>query len=200
MAGAKDASLVGANVIGIIMVDRSIMPDDDARGAEFVRLITSYQLDIYLYVHSLLPNPNEAAEVVQETNVILWEKRNQFDTATDFRAWAFQIARYKLLEYRAQRKQKGLCFSDVLIDELALQAPCYVKSDNDLIDRLRRCVAKLTARDRELLSQRYSTLTTCANMAKAIGRPITWVYNALRRIRRELLDCIARYADVRREP
>ena len=182
------------------MVDHATRPDDDARGAEFVRLITSHQLDIYLYVHSLLPDPNEAAEIVQDTNVVLWEKRNQFDTATDFRAWAFQIARYKLLEYRAQRKQNCLCFSDVLIDELSLQAPRYAKADNDLIDGLRRCIARLVARDRELLSQRYSSMTTCANIAKAIGRPVSWVYNSLRRIRHELLDCVAQYANTRREP
>ena len=189
---------VCANAIGKNMVEQSAIPDDDARGAEFVRLITLYQLDIYLYVHSILPNPNEAAEIVQETNVVLWEKRNQFDTGTDFRAWAFQIARYKLLEYRAQRK-KCLCFSDVLIDELALHAPNYVTADSDLIDGLRRCVAQLVAKDRELLRQRYSTGTTCANIAKALGRPVTWVYNSLRRIRHDLLDCIAQHANVRRE-
>ena len=139
------------------MVDQAAMPDDDARGAEFVRLLTSHQLDIYLYVHSLMPDPNEAAEIVQDTNVVLWEKRDQFETARDFRAWAFQIARYKMLEHRAQRKRKCVCFSDALVDELALQAPHYAKADNDLIDGLRRCIARLAARDRELLGQRYSS-------------------------------------------
>jgi RNA polymerase sigma-70 factor (ECF subfamily) len=118
---------------------------------------------------------------------------------TDFRAWAFQIARYKLSEYRAKRKQKCLCFSDALIDELALQAPNYATADNDLIDELRRCMGQLTTKDRELLRQRYSSRTTCASIAKTVGRPVTWVYNALRRIRHELLDCVARHADVRRQ-
>ncbi len=178
---------------GDIVVDQAAMCDD-AGGADFVRLITSCQLDIHRYVHSLLPDPNEAAEVVQETNVVLWEKRSQFETGTDFRAWAFQIARYKLLEHRAQRKPKCLCFSDALIDELALQAMQCAKVDSDLVDGLRRCIAQLAARDRELLGQRYASPTTCADIAKEIGRSVTWVYNALRRIRRELLDCVARCA------
>ena len=172
---------------------------DDAGTADFVRLITSHQLDIERYVHSLLPNPNEAAEVVQETNVVLWEKRHQFEPATDFRAWAFQIARYKLMEHQSQRRPKCLCFSDALIDELGVQALQCAVVDNDLMDGLRRCIAQLAARDRELLRQRYSSTTTCAGIAEQIGRSVGWVYSALRRIRRELLECTARYASAGRE-
>ena len=182
------------------MVDRENMPDDEARGAEFVRLLTSHQLDIYLYVHSLMPDPDEAAEIAQDTNVVLWEKRNQFDPARDFRAWAFQIARYKLLKHRTQRRRKCLSFSDALIDQLAIQAPDYTESDSNLTDGLRRCIAQLTARDRDLLRQRYSSMATCQTIAEAVGQPVRWVYNALNRIRRELLDCMTRRADPRREP
>jgi RNA polymerase sigma-70 factor, ECF subfamily len=181
------------------VLDHTNMPDDEARGAEFVRLLTSHQLDLYLYVHSLMPDPDEAAEIVQEANVVLWEKRSQFDAARDFRAWAFQIARYKLLKYRERRKRKCLLFSDALVDQLALQAPDYTKNDDDLMDGLRHCVAQLAASDRDLLSQRYSLMATCEAIAKAIGRPVRWVYNALNRIRQELFDCMARHANTRSE-
>ena len=181
------------------MLDHVNMPDAEAREAEFVQLLTLHQLDIYLYVHSLMPDPNEVAEIVQETNVVLWEKRAEFDTARDFRAWAFQIARYKLLKYQAKRKRKFVSFSDALVDQLAIQAPDYTKADNDLMDGLRHCVAQLAASDHELLSQRYSLMTTCETIAKAIGRPVRWVYNALNRIRQELHDCMAQYANTRRE-
>ena len=180
------------------MVDRPDIPADDAREAEFVALLTSHQLDIYLYVHSLMPDPHEAADIIQGTNVVLWEKRHQFQMATDFRAWAFQIARYELSEQRARRKRKGVSFSDALIDELALQSPSYTTGDDDLMDGLRRCVPQLAARDRELLVQRYSSQTTCESIAQSLGRPVRWVYKALSRIRQELRECVARYADARR--
>ena len=181
------------------MVDRSNMPDDEAREAAFVRLLTSHQLDIYLYIHSLMPDSEESADIVQDTNTVLWEKRNQFEMGTDFRAWAFQIARYELSAHRAQRKRNGLCFSDALVDELATHTPRYTHTDDDLMDDLRRCVAQLAATDRELLNQRYSSQATCESIAKAISRPVRWVHNALRRIRQELRSCIAQYANARRE-
>ena len=157
-----------------IVVDHPDIPADDAREAEFVTLLTSHQLDIYLYVHSLMPDPHEAADIIQGTNVVLWEKRHQFQMATDFRAWAFQIARYELSEQRARRKRKGVSFSDALIDELTLQSPSYTTGDDDLMDGLRRCVPQLAARDRELLIQRYSSQTTCESIAQSLGtsRPL----------------------------
>jgi RNA polymerase sigma-70 factor, ECF subfamily len=179
--------------------DQANIPDDEARWTEFVRLLTLHQLDIYLYVHSLVPDPNEAAEIVQDTNVVLWEKRDQFDIGTDFRAWAFQVARYKVLQHRAQHKRQCLCFSDALVDELAIQATHYATADNELIDGLRRCVEQLAARDREILVQRYSPLTSCESIATSFGRPIRWVYNTLNRIRQELSDCMARHTSAWRE-
>jgi RNA polymerase sigma-70 factor, ECF subfamily len=182
------------------VADHVDKPDDQSRAAEFVRLLTSHQLDLYLYVHSLMPDRNDAAEIVQDVNVVLWEKRNRFETGRDFRPWAFQVARYEVLKYRTKRRTKCLCFSDALVDELALEANDYPPSNNDSIDEMRRCIDQLAARDREVLSQRYSSMVTCENIATACGRPVTWVYNALRRIRQELLACMARYASVRRGP
>jgi RNA polymerase sigma-70 factor, ECF subfamily len=181
-------------------VDQADKSNDDACRAEFVRLLTLHQLDIYFYVHSLVPDPNDAAEIVQNTNVVLWEKCSQYDAARDFRPWAFQIARYELLKYRTKCNRKYVCFSDAFVDELALESPVYATTDNDSIEDMRHCVAQLPIKDREVLNQRYSSLTPCEDIAKATGRPTRWVYKALSRIRRELLDCMAHHASIRRDP
>jgi RNA polymerase sigma-70 factor, ECF subfamily len=185
---------------GSIAVNHPNTPDDEAGEAAFVRLLTSHQLDITLYVHSLVPDQNEAAEIIQSTNTILWEKRSQFVMSTNFRAWAFQIARYELLEWRAKRRRNSVCFSDAMIDELALQAPSHAIADTGLLDELRRCVAQLTVQDHELLTKRYTSGKTCESIAKSIGRPIRWVYKALGRIRSELRNCVAQHANARRDP
>jgi RNA polymerase sigma-70 factor (ECF subfamily) len=182
------------------VVENAGMPESDTHDAELVRLLTSYQRDIYFYVRSLILDLNDVEEIVQNTNLLLWEKRDQFDISKDFRPWAFQIARYKVLEYRAQCKRKCVHFSDALIDELAIKSPQYSERvDADLMADLRRCIAQLAARDRDILNQRYSSRATCESVAKAIGRPIHWVYKALNRIRQELADCMAKHANTRRE-
>ena len=181
------------------MAESANTHEDDSRSGEFVRLLTLHQPDIYAYLRSLVFAPDEVAEILQDTNLVLWEKRGQFETGTNFRAWAFQIARYKLLQHQAQRERKCLCFSDALVDELSLQALSCDEPNDDLVGDLRRCLADLAPKDRDLIVQRYSSLATCESIARAIGRPVRWVYKALSRVRRELLDCIARYSTTRRE-
>jgi RNA polymerase sigma-70 factor (ECF subfamily) len=157
-------------------------------------------MDIYFYVHSLSPDPHDAAEILQNTNVVLWEKCREFDLSREFRPWAFQIARYEVLKYRTKSQRKCICFSDAFVDELALQAPDYAAIDADLIEEMRRCVAQLPARDREILGRRYTSLASCDAIAETVGRPVRWVYKALSRIRAELLDCVARHSEARSKP
>jgi DNA-directed RNA polymerase specialized sigma24 family protein len=124
-AAPKDTSIEN------IVANQAAEHDDEARGEEFVRLLTSHQLDIYLYVHSLAPDPTDAQEILQDTNVVLWKKRSQFDMTRDFRPWAFQIARYELLKYRSKHKHKFLCFSDAFVDELGIEATQCATPDNE---------------------------------------------------------------------
>ena len=40
------------------------------------------------FVRSLVPRREDAAEVMQEAAVVLWEKFDEFDSSRDFRKWA----------------------------------------------------------------------------------------------------------------
>ena len=175
------------------MADPANASADEAWGAEFVRLLTDHQPDIYVYLRSLVLDPDEASEILQETNLVLWEKRDQFQMGSSFRAWAFQIARYKLLQRKARRQRGCICFSDALVDELVLQAAAE-ETPPRWIEDLRRCVAALPPRDRELIGRRYAPSATCQSVAEAIGRPVRWVYKAVSRIRKSLWDCLVREA------
>jgi RNA polymerase sigma-70 factor, ECF subfamily len=173
--------------------------DDERSEADFVRLLTTYQPNLYLFVRSLVPDSDAAAEVLQDTNLVLWEKQTDFRRDTNFLAWAFQVARYKIREQQARHKRKCLSFSDAMVDELALQASQRIAEDSDLISELHRCLAQLAPADRDLIGRRYSSLATCESIANAIGRPVRWVYKALARIREELLECVIRSSNTRKE-
>lgn len=177
----------------------STPPNDEARGAEFVRLLTTHQPDIYLYLRSLVLSPDEASEILQDANLVLWEKRGEFQLGTNFRAWAFQIARYKLLQRQGQRNRACRCFSDALVDEMVLQASDCADAPGEMIDDLRRCIATLSSRDRELIGKRYAPRATCQSVAQSVGRPVRWVYKTVSRIRKTLMNCISREAVSRRD-
>ena len=86
---------------------------------EFVRLLTEHQAVLRGYIRSLIPNASDIWDVVQNTNIALWEHRDDFELGTNFRAWAFTIARYRALEHRRKlQKDHRLVFDERLIDQL----------------------------------------------------------------------------------
>ena len=74
--------------------------DDPSRTEEFMRLFTHHQRHVYGYIRGLVPSLVEAEEVLQQTNLLLWEKFDQFQPGTNFRAWACKVAYLTVLKHR----------------------------------------------------------------------------------------------------
>src|SRR5580658_8631053 len=90
--------------------------------AAMVRLITNAQPTLYRFIRSLLPDANAAQDVLQETNLVLWRKSDEFRDKVNFMGWAFTIARYQVLAYRRDSSREQRMFDQSLFDELADEA------------------------------------------------------------------------------
>lgn len=167
---------------------------DDAATREFVRLLTVYQSDIYLYVRSLSLTTDEAAEAAQETSMTLWEKRGEFEAGTNFRAWAFAIARFKVLNERRKANRGGMRLSDEVMAQLADRAESELDGAASQMADLEYCLAQLNDRDRQIIKHRYTADEDTAHLAERLGRPVRWVYKQVTRIRRTLYECVTQRA------
>tara|TARA_Y100000588_G_scaffold105982_1_gene115932 strand:- start:223 stop:810 length:588 start_codon:yes stop_codon:yes gene_type:complete len=159
---------------------------------EFIKLFTRYQRRVFLFILSQVPNPVDAEEIHQETNVIIWRKFDRFELGTNFLAWACQIANYEVLKFRSRQRRDRHLFSDEFVRQVASDA---IEQAEDLEQRrqyLAACLGKLRSNDRELIQQRYSAGESGKSVAELIGRPINSVYQSLSRIRRTLLECVNR--------
>ena len=90
----------------------------DRETDEFVTLLTQAQQTLYACILSLLPDRVAANDVLQETNLTLWHKAEDFEPGTNFLAWATRIARYHVLNYRRKRQRDRLVFDEALFAEL----------------------------------------------------------------------------------
>ena len=161
---------------------------------EFVQLFTHHQRRLFLYILSQVPNPIEAEEVQQETNVVIWSKFAQFREGTNFLAWVSQIANYEVMKHRSRRKRDKMQFSDEFLQTVSQEA---LERSDEMEDRraaLIECLEKLRSKDRELIQQRYAPGEKGKHLAEQIGRPANSVYQSLGRIRRTLMECIQRRA------
>ncbi|MEM6278217.1 MAG: sigma factor, partial [Verrucomicrobiota bacterium] len=96
------------------------MPEPENQEDEFVALLTSHQSAVRFYVASLLPGEARAADVAQQANITIWNKRADFEPGTNFKAWAFSIARYEVLNFRKKEARDArLQFSDELEEIIA---------------------------------------------------------------------------------
>ena len=160
---------------------------------EFIGLITQHQASLRAYIISLMPGLQGASDVLQETNLILWEKRGSFEVGTNFIAWAFSIARYETKNHKRklQRKQVTICLDEDLADELAefcLLSP----GDSEIrMSALERCLTKLKKSELRLIKHRYSSDSTLKNYAESLNRPVGSLRVTLHRIRTGLRKCIS---------
>jgi len=164
---------------------------DESR-RQFVRLMTRYERLVYSYILGLVPNWADADEILQETNVRLWEEFNKFVPGTNFAAWAVRVAHFQVLTWRKQTSRRRLVFDERVIESLA-DEPVWSDDAFEAQQRaLGDCVAELPDHSRELLRQCYARGSKIKDVAARFERTPGSVYKALERIRSLLHGCIQR--------
>jgi RNA polymerase sigma-70 factor (ECF subfamily) len=166
----------------------------------FVALLTKHQPDIHVFIRSLLPDTDAASDALQETNAVLWAKRGEFEIGSNFCAWAFAIARFKVMAVRRDSSRHALLFSEELMLQIADHSEKQGGPFQDRQLALRSCLDRLHHRDRELITLRYQPGVTVEMISAKFNRSVAAVYKALAKIRRGLLICIERRLAVEEHP
>jgi len=166
--------------------------DDLARGERFTRLLLKHQQRLLGFIVTLVPDWNDADDILQETASVMWRRFDEFDEGTNFGAWAMTIARYQVLDHRKRFARRRRGFSDESVELLADDLEADAEAEDARHEALQHCLTKLTPRDRELIDLRYEQGATAQVVADRVGRSADAVYKALRRIHAALLDCIER--------
>ncbi len=136
-----------------------------------------------------LPGVND---VLQEANMTLWRKRENFQEGSNFTAWSFAVARFSVLEHRRKaRKNKLLVFSDALGDELAYSPEEMTPEQEDLRrNALGRCLERLSPSHRQLVDLRYASPCSIQEFARVNGKNPGSLRVILHQIRANLRRCI----------
>lgn len=170
----------------------SELPPSTDPSEELVRLIAQAQRRLYAFVLALVRRPADADDILQETNVVMWRKRDAYRPGSDFFAWAFEIARLQTLAFRARQARQGDPFDAALLAELAAAAQAELEHYDSREFALRSCLQKLPAEQRELIAQRYGRPAAVNSLAIELGKSAKAVSESLRRIRESLRQCIER--------
>lgn len=157
---------------------------------QFVQQLAENQNRLYGYVYSLVGDHAQAADVVQETNMVLWRKLGEFDPQRPFLPWAFAIARFQVLAHIRDRKRDRLLLDEELAQALSVEAERQAGQLEGIRKALRPCLETLTAGNRELIEKKYFRGLSIQAIADAVERSAGSVKVALLRTRRHLAECI----------
>jgi RNA polymerase sigma-70 factor (ECF subfamily) len=162
------------------------------RTEQFVQLLTDSQDRLFAYILSLLPNPERARDVLQETNLVLWRKSEDFVPGSVFMAWACKTAYFQVLAYRRDRMRDKHVFSEELLRDLAERSSAVLESYDRRQSALGGCMEKLSPQQQHLVRTRYVDRCTVAQIAEKAAVSAPSIVMALHRIRQKLMDCIER--------
>jgi RNA polymerase sigma-70 factor (ECF subfamily) len=162
--------------------------------AEFVKQITRVQRQLYSFILSMVWNPADADDVLQQTNLVLWEKSGEFDSNRPFLPWAMRFGQLQAMAWlkRQQRQHQRIVFDDDLATLLADEAVADERVFEARQNALSSCLQKLRPEQRELIARRYEPEASVQALAEAVGISPKAVSDKLRRIRQALLECIQR--------
>lgn len=161
------------------------------RMSEFVERLTAAQSALYGAIHTLLGGDPDVADVLQETNRVLWRKAESYDRTRPFLPWALAVARFEVLAHRKRQSRDRLVFDDALLGQIAAEYERQSAHDGAL-HALERCLQKLPAAQRELVDQRYVHGDSVNDIAARQGRAANAVSALLYRIRGLLATCVER--------
>jgi RNA polymerase sigma-70 factor (ECF subfamily) len=164
--------------------------NETERRKQLVALLTQHQRRIFSYIYTLVPNRYDAEDLLQETSQIICEKFDQFESGTDFAAWACQIAYWRIRYARQKFARSKVVFDQDVLDAVAHTESRMTEELDERHEALAHCLAKLHPRDRELVLTRYEPGGGVKEAAERSHRTLEAAYKALTRIRKLLLDCV----------
>ena len=156
----------------------------------FVRYQVRHQKRIFAFILTLVPDWNDAEEILQETSIVLWKKFSEFEIGTDFGKWARAVARIEIRKFYGKKGRDRRILSEEVVAALIKD---FDSDPHDFDERgtaLRSCLKNLSKKDFELIFSRYVTQSATNSIASQLGRTVESVCNSLRRIRERLLKCI----------
>jgi RNA polymerase sigma-70 factor, ECF subfamily len=157
---------------------------------EFVYQLTDWQNRLFGYLVTLLGNPHDARDVLQETNLVLWQKTGDFQAGTDFGAWARRCAYYQTLAFLRDRKRDRHFFDDDVLALFANEDTGEAHDENERRLALRDCLACLPDKHRQMIDRRYREEVSIRQLAVDHGKNESALKMAMMRIREVLRQCI----------
>lgn len=137
-------------------------------------------------------------DIVQEVAAQASKNFDQYDPARPFSAWVIGIARLRIVDMLRQRGRRPVVLSGDVLDALTSELVKLQPENNQRLEALRACLAKLSERHRRVIEMRYGRQLSSEKIASDVGGSAPGVDAMLYRIRDALRQCILQEVEANR--
>ena len=159
----------------------------------FQELFLEHRKAIYSFIYVHIGNTADTDDLFQDVCVVLWRRFDQFQVGTNFKAWAKQICRNVIMDFRKRRLRHPVKGLDHDTMDLLLQRYEQMQDQvEDRLETLHTCVDKLSFRDRRLVQMAYDQAKAVKVIAQEVEVSVQRIYKRLGTIHGTLLQCVRR--------
>jgi RNA polymerase sigma-70 factor (ECF subfamily) len=141
------------------------------------------------YILALIPDFSRADDIVQETFVTATSKAAEFQEGSNFKAWIFAIARFKVLEALREPACARVAFTTEVIEALSAEEG-FETGVEEHLEALSACLKRLAPQAHRVIELRYQQAHRPPEIARLMGWTLNSVNVALARARTALRTCI----------
>jgi RNA polymerase sigma-70 factor (ECF subfamily) len=157
-------------------------------------LVRGYQQSIVGFCHNMLGDDAWAEETAQDIFLDAYQAMPRFRQQASVRTWLFAIARKKCLQVRRNRDRRGRIQQDkqeIIAQSAHREPPVATEDDAEtILQRVRQSLEKLPNAERELLTMRYDTGLSVADIAQIRSISMATVRRRLARALETLREVI----------
>lgn len=165
-----------------------------SKSEELAVFWTQSQRSVSTYIASLVPNFQDADDILQNVAVITVKKFNLFDKKKSFISWVIGIARNEVLKYYTEKARNRVVPDLDAIEQMAGLYEAEL-SANDGYEKsisaaLASCIERLREKWKRILEMYYLREQSSARIAQQLAMTRSNVFVSLHRIRCALKECV----------
>jgi RNA polymerase sigma-70 factor, ECF subfamily len=163
------------------------------RSEELMSRIAASQKALFAYIRTLVGPSGDVDDILQEVNLVLWRRGDDFEGRGEFLSWACHVAHLQVLaHFQRRRRERHFYFDEGALTDLADCVAAEVERIDARLEALRGCLARLSPSQRRMILSRYEQGGSVEKVAGELDRPAGSVRVSLHRLRQLLADCIER--------
>lgn len=151
----------------------ALFRQEEQRHYAFQLIVRQYQRRLYAFVRRMVPDHDEAADVLQEAFIKAWNALPAFRGEAQLYSWLYRIAHNESLNHIRRKHRRRFVSSDAAIERLSAGLDASAHLSGNAIERmLHEAILRLPPKQRAVFHMKYFEELTYEQISAITGTSV----------------------------